>query len=90
MRGVIDQWQSSRWLLPELERVLGRDHPKTFIIRSNIAYWTGQRGDLAGALHLCKKLLRDEKRVLGRDDPKTQETLKIIRFLEWEIWFGNR
>ena len=32
-------------LLPDQERVLGRDHPDTLSTRSNIAYWTGEVGD---------------------------------------------
>ena len=32
-------------LLPDRERVLGRDHPDTLTTRLNIAYWTGEVGD---------------------------------------------
>ena len=34
----------SRALLPDQERVLGRDHPDTLATRNNIAHWTGAVG----------------------------------------------
>ena len=45
-------------LLPDLERVLGRDHPDTLTTRHNIAGWTGKTGHARGALALFKALLR--------------------------------
>ena len=36
-------------LLPDQERVLGRDHPDTLRTRNNIATWTGRAGDGRGA-----------------------------------------
>ena len=39
-----------RELLPDQERVLGRDHPDTLTTRGNIAYWTGETGD---AMECC-------------------------------------
>ena len=39
-------------LLPDQERVLGRDHPDTLRTRHNIAAWTGEVGDAREALRL--------------------------------------
>ena len=58
-----------RDLLPDRERVLGPDHPDTLTTQSNIALWTGARGDWAGALRLFQDLLPDRERVLGPDRP---------------------
>jgi hypothetical protein len=41
------------------------DHPDVLTTRDNIAQWTGQRGDAAGALQLLRELLPDMARVLG-------------------------
>ena len=49
-------------------------HPDTLITRSNIAYWTGECGDAAGALRLLRELLPDRERVLGPDHPSTLAT----------------
>ena len=35
-------------LLPDQERVLGRDHPDTLAVRGNLAFWTGLAGDARG------------------------------------------
>ena len=58
-------------LLPDQERVLGRDHPDTLTTRNNIAAWTGRVGDAREALRLFPELLPDQERVLGRDHPDT-------------------
>ena len=67
-----------RELLPDLERVLGPDHPDTLTTRNNIAYWTGECGDAAGALRLFRELLPDQERVLGPDHPDTLTTRNNI------------
>ena len=36
-------------LLPIRERVLGAEHPDTLTARANLARWTGEAGDAAGA-----------------------------------------
>jgi hypothetical protein len=36
--------EDSKALLPDLERVLGADHPSTLTTRNNIAAWTGETG----------------------------------------------
>jgi hypothetical protein len=74
-----------RELLPDQERVLGRDHPDTLGTRSNIAYWTGQTGDADEALRLFRELLPDQERVLGCDHPDTLGTRNMISSLEQGI-----
>ena len=41
-------------LLPDMERVPGRDHPNTLRTRDNIAAWTGEVGDAREALRLSR------------------------------------
>ena len=65
-------------LLPDQERVLGRDHPDTLTTRNNIAHWTGEVGDAREALRLFTELLPDQERVLGRDHPDTLTTRNNI------------
>ena len=60
------------------------DHPDTLTTRSNIAYWTGQCGDLAGALRLFQELLPDRERVLGPHHPGTLNTRSNIA-----SWIGE-
>ena len=71
-------------LLPDLERVLGRDHPDTLTTRNNIASWTGEVGDAREALRLFTALLPDQERVLGRDHPDTLTTRNNIA-----CWTGD-
>jgi hypothetical protein len=60
-----------------VERVVARqaahrvrpDHLSTLAARGNIATWTGEGGDAAGALRLFQELLPDQIRVLGPDHP---------------------
>ncbi len=69
-------------LLPDRERVLGRDHPDTLRTRNNIAHWTGRVGEAREALRLFAELRLDMERVLGRDHPdtlRTQETIKLLQ-----------
>jgi hypothetical protein len=51
--------------------VLGPDHPDTLVTRGQVAYYTGEGGDPAGALELYRELLTDQQRVLGPDHPDT-------------------
>ncbi len=44
--GARDQFAA---LLPIIERVFGYEHPETLTARANVARWTGQAGDAAGA-----------------------------------------
>jgi len=50
------------------------NHPRILGIRSNIAHWTGECGDAAGALRLFSALLPDMERVLGPNHPDTLTT----------------
>jgi len=67
-------------LLPDQERILGRDHRDTLRTLGDIASWTGRCGDPREALRLYKELLRDRERVLGRDHPDTLTTHHNIAF----------
>src|SRR5271166_4377769 len=73
-----EAWRLSTELLPDLERVLGRDHPTTLATRNNIAHWTGEVGDWREALRLSTALLPDRERVLGHDHPDTLTTRSNI------------
>ena len=55
--------------LPLRCRIQGNDHPDTLTCRSNVAFWTGEGGDPAGALRLFQELLPDMVRVLGPGHP---------------------
>ena len=57
-----------------------RDHPDTLTTRSNIASWTGECGDAAGALRLFQELLPDRVRVLGPGHPDTLTTRGNIAY----------
>jgi tetratricopeptide (TPR) repeat protein len=56
------------------------DHPGTLATRVNVAYWTGNSGDVAGALLLLRELLPDQQRVLGPDHPGTLATRSNIAY----------
>jgi hypothetical protein len=71
-----------RELLPDRERVLGRNHPETLTTRSYVAFWTGKCGHRAEALRLFQELLPDQERVFGRDHPDTLATCHNIQRLE--------
>ena len=65
-------------LLPDRERVFGKDHPDTLTTRNNLAYWTGETGDAAEAVEAFQALLPDQERVLGKDHPDTRVTCEEI------------
>ncbi len=54
--------------------MLGPGHPDTLATRNNIAHWTGECGDAAGALRLSQELLPDLVRMLGPGHPDTLAT----------------
>jgi tetratricopeptide (TPR) repeat protein len=58
-------------LLPELEQILGPDHPETLACRNDLAisYW--RAGRLCEAIELHKSTLARRERVLGHDHPDT-------------------
>ncbi|ONF61740.1 hypothetical protein AVR91_0242220 [Amycolatopsis keratiniphila subsp. keratiniphila] len=55
-------------------RILGAEHCCTLAIRSNLARWQGEAGDLAGAAAAFKTLHADKVRLLGPDHPDTLDT----------------
>jgi len=71
-------------LLPDQERVLGRDDPETLTTRGNIAVLTGECGHPAEALQLSQELLRDQERILGPDHPDTLSNRNNIAGLTGE------
>ena len=61
-------------LLPDRERVLGRDHPETLVTRSQHCALDRRYGDSPEALRLFESLLLDQERVQGCDHPDTLTT----------------
>ena len=53
---------------------LGPEHPDTLAARANLADWTGQAGDAAGARDQFAALLPVRERVLGPEHPDTLTT----------------
>jgi hypothetical protein len=51
--------------------VSGPEHPETLTTRANLAHWTGEAGDAAGARDQHAALLPIQERVLGPDHPDT-------------------
>jgi hypothetical protein len=64
-----------RELVPQVERGSGPDHPSTLIARANLADWTGQSGDRAGARDLLRALVPAWMRVFGPEHPDTLTVL---------------
>ena len=52
----------------------GPEHPQTLNARANLAYWTGQAGDAAGARDQFAALLVIQERVLGSEHSQTLAT----------------
>ncbi len=66
-------------LLPDQERVLGRDHPDTLTTLGFVGIWTIKNGDQAeGCRRLHEGLTRTEAR-FGSDHPLTQQLQGAIR-----------
>ena len=57
-------------LLPIEERVQGAEHPGTLTTRDNLARWTGEAGDAAGARDQYAALLPIREQVLGAEHPE--------------------
>ena len=57
-----------------MERVLGAGHPATLTARANLASWTGQAGDAAGARDQYAALVPVMERVSGAGHPYTLTT----------------
>ena len=68
-------------LLPDMERLLGSQHPRTLTTRDNVAFWTGVCGDAAQALRLFEELLPDRERVLGPRPPRKPDHSEQHRVL---------
>jgi hypothetical protein len=49
----------------------GPEHRDTLIARANLAYWTGEAGDAAGARDQFALLLPIQERVMGSENPRT-------------------
>jgi hypothetical protein len=77
-------------LLPEQERVLGRDHRDTLDTRYHISSLTGSVGNAHGALWLTSELLPEQERVLGRDHPDTLATRNDIAHWTGETGDAHR
>ena len=69
---------------PSDERVLGAEHPDTLTARRNLASWTGQAGDAAGARDQFAALLPVRERVLGAEHPDTLTTRANLAY-----WTGQ-
>ena len=65
-------------------RVLGPEHPDTLTIRANIARWTGDAGDAAGARDQFAALLPIRELVLGPEHPDTLTTRANLAY-----WTGQ-
>jgi len=61
-------------LLPDMERVLGADHPDTLTMRNNLAADYQDAGRAAEAIPLFEQTLADRERVLGADHAHTLHT----------------
>jgi hypothetical protein len=64
--------------------VLGAEHPGTLATRHELARWTGQAGDAAGARDQLAALLPVRERVEGAEHPGT-----LITRTQLAIWTGN-
>ena len=60
-----------RRLVEAREQSLGGGHPGTLAARHNLARWTGEAGDAAGARDQLTALRAVSKRVLGPEHPDT-------------------
>jgi Tetratricopeptide repeat len=56
--------------LQDETRVLGPGHPVTLTTYANVAFWTGQCGNITAALRLSRELLPVRERALGTDHPE--------------------
>ena len=82
-REAIDEGQHA---VQEMRRCTdyGPDHPDTLVTRGNLAGWTGEAGDAAGARDLFAALLPDLVRVLGPDHRGTLATRNNLA-----MWTGQ-
>ena len=70
-------WRTNRYqlaaLLPIREQVSGPEHPDTLIVRADLARWTGEAGNAAGARDQSAAVLPVVERVSGLEHPLTQD-----------------
>jgi hypothetical protein len=60
------------------------EHPGAVAVRADLAHWTGQAGDAAGARDQFTALLAIEERILGPEHPFT-----LAARAELATWTGN-
>jgi len=66
------------------DEAYGPEHPETLAASRNLAGWTGQAGDLAGARDQFAALLPVHERVLGPEHPET-----LVARHELAVWIGE-
>ena len=71
-------------MLPIRERVEGPENPRTLWTRGNLARWTGETGDAAGARDQFAALLPIRERVQGLEHPETRATRDNLAY-----WTGE-
>ena len=59
-------------------QVLPAEHPTLLKLKMDLAFWTGEAGDIADAVRQYRGLLEDQLRVLGPDDPETLATRSYL------------
>ena len=64
--------------MAEREKLLGPDHPKTLITRSNLAAAYHSAGHFGEAIDAWEELLLDCQRVLGLEHPLTKLVQKNL------------
>jgi hypothetical protein len=62
------------------QRVLGPEHRRTLTKRMNLASFTGEAGDVAGACEQLVALLAVTERALGSDHPNTVTTSQNLAY----------
>ena len=62
------------------ERVSGAEHPDTLLDRANLARFTGEAGDAAGARDRLAALLPVRERVSGVEHPHTQTVRAYLAY----------
>jgi hypothetical protein len=60
--------------------VSGAEHPDTLADRGNLASWTGEAGDAAGARDQFAALLPIRERVSGSEHPDTRATRNNLAY----------
>jgi len=64
----------------------GPEHPATLAARADLAYWTGEAGDAAGARDQYAALLPIRERVLGAEHPDTLITRQNLAYWTGLAW----